>query len=171
MVTAEDIINSALSKIGVRNREVPLTDNQISDSIDELNDMMTQWDSDGIALGYTIISDKDDTITTPDWSHAAMKSNLGGRLAPAFGQSISGTLGAQIINDFKSLQDRVTETPEIYFPDTLPVGSGNNIDNFSVRSNFFVDESYDDILTGNDQLLQDDEGDQLEQDRSIEGDG
>lgn len=171
MATAEDIIKAALSKIGVRNSEVPLTDNQINDAISELNDMMTKWDADGIALGYTIVSKKTDPITTPDWSHGAMKSSLGARSLSEYGKDLTADFAAVVSENFKSIKDRTIDVPDVYFPDTLPIGSGNNIDNFSIRSNFYEDESFDDILSGNGESLRDDEGDQLEQDRSIESNG
>lgn len=162
--SASDIIKAALSKIGVRNAEVALTSTQITDAISELNDMLTQWDSTSLPLGYTIISAGEDIVTTPDWSHGAIKSSLAARLAPEYGKEISITLGAQILADFRALELRIIEAPEVFFPDTLPLGSGNQIDNFRNQNNFFNDDNHDDILTANGDNLLDGEGERLERD-------
>lgn len=166
--SASDIIKAALSKIGVRNSEVALTTTQINDAISELNDMLTQWDSTSLPLGYTIISNGADIVTTPDWSHGAIKSNLAARLAPEYGKEISITLGAQILADFKNLQLRIIEAPEVFFPDTLPIGSGNQINDFRNESNFYNDDNHDDLLTANGDNLLDGEGERLEQDLTEE---
>ena len=167
-VSANDIIKPALSKIGVRNSEVALTATQTTDAIAELNDMMTQWDSTSLPLGYTIVSKGTDIITTPDWSHGAMKSNLSARLAPEYGKEISPTLGAQILSDFNALLLRIVEAPEVFFPDTLPLGSGNQRNESRNQNNFYNDDNHDDLLTANGDNLLSGEGERLEQDLTEE---
>ncbi len=160
-ITALDIINRSLSKIGVKSAGITLTDDEISDSISELNDMMTELDASGIKLGYTIISSSTDEITTPDWTWGAIRSNLAIRLAPEYGAAISQALVTQAIDGYNTILQRTVTIERVQFPTTLPIGAGNEYWNYE---RFFTDEYYNDILTGSHQTLATDENINIQED-------
>jgi len=163
MKTAIEIINRAASKIGVKRAGVPLTDDEINDAISELNDMMTETDAVGIALGYTIVSNPDDEITTPDWSWGAMAANLGVRFAPDFDVSPTQALAQQAHASWKIVLSRTIQLGPVNFPTTLPVGSGNQGGD-SNSNRFFGDEYSDDLLTGSGDTLADTEDINIQED-------
>ena len=166
MTTALTVIEKALSKIGVRSREISLTSNEISDAIEDLNDMMYEWDADGINLGYTTITSSSDTVTTPDWSMGAIKSNLAIRLAPDYDKQVSNALVVSAQQGYETLINRSIELDNVDFPDTLAKGSGNtNVVSYTNR--FFITNNENELTTGVDflddevsDILLDDEGDE-----------
>ena len=50
----------------------------------ELNDMMLEWNVDGIFVNYTEVSEVSDTNTAFRWAWGAMKSFLGIRLCSEY---------------------------------------------------------------------------------------
>lgn len=144
MTTALTVIQKALSKIGVRSREVDLTTDEISDAIDELNDMMYEWDADGLNLGYTTVTASTDTVTTPDWSMGCIKNNLAIRLAPDFGGEVTQALIHLADMGYETIVNRNVSLDNVDFPDTLPIGSGNT--EVSVYSNIYYTTNNDDEL-------------------------
>ncbi len=160
-ITALDIIERSLSKIGVKRSGVSLTDDEISDSISELNDMMTELDASGTKLGYTIISSSSDEITTPDWTWGAMRSNLAIRLAPEFDAVITQALAVQASDGYNAILKRTVTIDRVQFPDTLPIGAGNEYWNYE---RFFKNDYDNDILTGSHQTLSTDENINLKKD-------
>lgn len=158
---AIDIINRAMSKIGVKRPGIPLEDDDISDAIAELNDMMTEIDASGTKLGYTIVSFQDDDITTPDWSYGAIRANLAIRLAPDYDTVVSPALAQQAAESWKIVLKRTVEIGETNFPDTLPVGQGNEYWNYQ---RFFVDEYRNDLMTGSGGTLADAENINIQED-------
>jgi len=171
MATAKDAIQSAARLIRVKTAGIDLTDEELDDGVELLNDLMFKWDSDNIRIGFTELTSPDDELTVPRWSLSAIKSNLSARMAPEYGKVIGIELAAQIQNDFVTLRQRVTEAFQTYFPDTLPVGSGNQINNTRNQPKFFTDESWDDLYYANDSNMQDDRERQLEQNRDTTQNG
>ena len=85
MATAADVIQKALGLILVRQSESPLRPDEYADGIETLNDLMTSWESAGLPLGYTIVSNISDEVTVPAYALLAIKQNLAISLAPEFG--------------------------------------------------------------------------------------
>ncbi len=145
MKTALDIINRAASKIGVKRAGSPLEDDEITDAISELNNMMLELDASGTKLGYTVVSDSSDEITTPDWSYGAIEGQLAIRLAPEYEVSISQELAAQASASWNTVLKRTVSIGHVQFPSTLPIGSGNQ---YYYWQRFFLDGYANDLETG-----------------------
>ncbi len=152
MRTALQIINRAAAKIGVKRAGVDLTDDEINDAIDELNDMMLEIDAAGTALNYTIVSSKTDLITTPDWTYGAMSSQLGIRIAPEYEVSVSGELATQANESWKIVLKRTEELNSVNFPTTMPIGAGNE---YWDNERFYTNEYADDLQTASGGTLAD----------------
>lgn len=152
MTTALKIINRALQKLGVKKAGVPLTDDEVSDAIIELNDLMLELDADGTKLNYTVISDSSDIITAPDWSYSYMTSNLAVRLAPDFDISASAELVAQATTAELVVIKRTSEIGPVVYPNTLPIGSGNES---MYDERFFIETNKYDLETGSGDQLSD----------------
>lgn len=163
MKTAIEIINRAASKIGVKRSGVPLTPDEITDFISEMNNMMTEADAGGTKLGYTIVSSQADEITTPDWTFGAMESNLAVRSAPDYDAQVSQALALQANESWKIVLHRTVELGTVNFPDILPIGGGNRR-NGGTTNRFFTNEYADDLITGSGETLADTEDLNIQED-------
>jgi len=146
METADTVIKSALQEILVQAVESPLQPSEYQDGILYLNRMMNALAVKGINVGYTQISTLGDDITVPDGALDAIVANLAVRLFPQF--SAPGTpinpLLIQAANDGMGVLRHLAITmPVALFPDTLPIGSGNEDD---VLTEKFYSASEEELL-------------------------
>ena len=163
MATALQVINGALQKIQVKTAGVDLQDNEIDDAIPVLNDMMLALDRSGIRLNYTIVTDKSDDITSPDWSIGFIKAAFAIMVAPEYGAIVSAELRDQF-NEMKSLVlNSIVSIIQPILPSTLPTGAGHGTcsNGSYYNSRYFYNTQINDILFGNGQNMEDDEGVQL----------
>lgn len=159
---AIDIINPAMSLIGVKIAGVDLTDDEITSAIRTLNNMMTSLDRSGIRLSYSIIEDKDDVITSPDWSFQMMESRLAANLSIEYNKNLTTALAIRIDEDMSIVRNSVVSISQPIFGDTLPTGSGHGQNCGRYNSNYFRNTEANDLLLGNGEKMLDDEGEQLE---------
>lgn len=159
---AIDIINPAFSLIGVKTSGVTLTDEEISDGIRTLNNMMTSLDRSGIRLSYSIIEDQDDAITSPDWAYAMMESRLAANLAIEYQRQLTTALAIRIDEDMSIVRNSVVSISQPTLSDTLPTGAGHGQNCGRYSRNYFGNPDANDLLLGNGEKMLDDEGEQLE---------
>lgn len=148
--TAEEVITSALEEIVVQSSEAPLEPDELQVGIRYLNRMMASFAAKGITLGYTVVTSLGDTITVPDGALDGMVSNLAIRLFPQYsapGTPIDPLLIRAASDGFNSLLDiAITSIGPTAFPDTLPIGSGNEGDVGLTNQHFYAQPD-DPILT------------------------
>lgn len=149
MQTALKVISTAFSLIKVKTAGVDLDDNEIETGIETLNDMMTEQAADGLMLGYSVIEDKNDIVTVPDWSLRAVKTNLAILLAAEFEGQVTPELVSSATQSFTAIKNRSVEIGNVAFPDTLPVGAGNRVGADQNQFNFFPDEDFNDLIFEN----------------------
>ena len=75
MATAQDLINRASTLASVRPADYALTADLNTLYLDLLNDMLQEWENDGINLGLPTLA-ASDTITLPDSDLMAIRYNL-----------------------------------------------------------------------------------------------
>jgi hypothetical protein len=161
MATASTFINAAARSIRVKRTGVDLTDNQINDAIETMNDVMAELDSEGVKLGYSIVLSATDEVTIPDWANAMLKTSLAIRLADDYGRPVSGVLAAKAANSFDAVLRRVVNIGPVSFPSTLPTGQGLGTNAYN-RPNFFPDNDFNDLDSESGQGLADDRGQQID---------
>lgn len=125
MATAENVVTRALNYLLVQSSEQPVQASEFVDSIDTLNDMMTEWAGVGINIGYTLLESPADVVTVPDSTLGAIKFNLAMRLAAEYDATPSQFLSLSADNSFTNLLNQTISVEAACFPDTLPIGSGN----------------------------------------------
>lgn len=150
--TPRQIIRRALAKLGVLASESPITDQEMTDALDQLHDMMLQWDSQGINLGYQIPSGFDETSGLPDWSLGAVKSNLAIRLAPEFGRPIDAGLANESTLTFTALLSRAIQLGPVEYPNILPIGDTQSVPN---EQKYYRNTARDDLLGDRDAVSTD----------------
>jgi hypothetical protein len=142
METAADVIKSALQEILVQASEAPIQADEAQTAIKYLNRMMSKLAASGINLGYTRVSNLGDPITVPDGAIDGMVSNLAVRLFPQF--SSPGTQIDQILvmaarDGMDTLEQLGVNIGPTSYPDTMPIGSGNEWDR-SWGNHFYTDD-------------------------------
>lgn len=120
MATASDIIKGALRKLGIRESETAISDPEMQDALDDLNDL-------GSDKGlFSPVENPSDTIRVPRKLEGALKMVLAEKVIVDYADI---PLTPQLQKQFSEAWDdiwRVTNgTIEVNFPNTLPLGSGN----------------------------------------------
>lgn len=139
--TAGTVIKSALQEILVQASEAPLEPAEVSDAITYLNRMMAKYSSMGISLGYTAVTAISDTITVNDGAIDGMVANLAVRMHPQF--SAPGTpIPIALVQSAKDGLDvmrmiAIDSIGPTAYPDTLPIGSGNESRTFGCTNHFY----------------------------------
>lgn len=148
--TANDIIKSALQEILVQASESPIEADEAQDAIRYLNRMMAKYAAQGINLGYTAVSSLGDAITVSDGALDGMSKNLAISLFPQFaapGTPINPLLIQQASEGLDTMRMLALDSigPSFY-PDTLPIGSGNESDTAYNNEHFYTEPS-DEVLS------------------------
>lgn len=123
-------VEKSFSKIGLASYVYDLTADQLQEALDALDSMMATWDSTGIRVGWSIPnadgeSSLDDEVNVPYYAREPIFYQLGLRLAPNFGKTLSPEF-RQAARDAMVALERQNAQPVAYqFPDTLPSGAGN----------------------------------------------
>lgn len=137
MTTIRVIVQDAFEEIGVKTAEVALTDDELQSGIRRCNDMLLEWDDIGIITGYTEVLNGDDTVNVARSAIAAVKYNLAVRLAPSFTKLVTPALGALSSTTRDTLMASNASIGEVAYPDSLPLGSGNECNDYDTNTRFF----------------------------------
>jgi hypothetical protein len=126
MATARDVIYRALSYNLNRQAEADIDEDELSDGIAVLNDMMTQLESDDCYLGYTYVTDAADTVTVAPGVLLGITQNLAVQLAPMFGGKVSPGLERNAASSMQSLLSFGISRPSFSYSRSMPRGAGRN---------------------------------------------
>ena len=143
--TAGSLVTDALSEAFINASEQPTEAVDMSRGIRYLNRMMTELDSKGVALGYTVVSSPDDSITVPDGAINGMIFNLAMKLANSYGEQVSMDLREGADSGLDTLYQLGVTIEQTQYGGTTPVGSGNEGD--QTNDNHFYPEVTSDMLT------------------------
>ena len=127
--TVLDIVTGALQLLEIRVAESGVTPSEGVDGLAALNDMMNEWNVDGIDVGYETLDDTADEVFVQLGSIGAMKANLAIYIAAEYGRTPSATLERRARRSKNSLRAAIPLDPS-QLPDTLPIGSGNEDNRF-----------------------------------------
>jgi len=137
MATAADIIRGALRKIQILGSESPIEDDEIADGLEDLNDWGTELEASTLQLGFVPVASPGDTVNIPAQAVGMYKNNLAIYMAGEYGAPVTQTL----VKSARDSMDRalITFAPviNVEFPDTLPIGSGNECDLIIEDQRFF----------------------------------
>lgn len=125
MTTVLQIVNAAAERIGVKTAEIPLEAADYQVILEELNDMLSEWADSNITPTFTEVSNSTDTVNIERDAVGAVKANLAVRLAPIFLRPVTMELANSAMTTYNRLLASTVFIGEVAYPDTLPVGSGN----------------------------------------------
>lgn len=137
MTTMLEVVEDAFEEIAVKTAEVSLESDELQAGIRRCNDMLTEWDDQGIIVGYNPVLNGSDTLEVDRNAIGAIKLKLAIRLAPSFQKPVTIILNQNANEAFDRLLASSSNIGPVAFPDTLPLGSGNYCPSESVDARFF----------------------------------
>ena len=105
-----------------------------------MNNYMAELDAQGIQLGYTVVTDLGDTVTIPTGALRGLIANMAIEVAPDYNGVISGGLQKAARDGFNTMRMLGQSMGKTRFPCTLPVGSGNEDNDFGMNGHFYPDQ-------------------------------
>jgi len=138
MTTAAQATTAILEEILVHGAESDLEGVEFQDAVFAMNNYMFELAADGVNLGYTEVVDLGDLITINNGAINGMIKNVAQEMINQFGAVVaSGELARQAARGLKIMTKIAVTIPAQVFPDTLPIGSGNECD---TNIHFYGDE-------------------------------
>lgn len=144
MTTAAQVLKASLQELLVQDVEAPLEPSEYQDAIFYLNNFMFNLDAEGIALGFTEVENLGDEITVPPGAIQGIIKNLAVLLAPMFDVTLPQELFVQADVSMRTLEQLGVSNGAMAFPSTLPIGSGNEKNNYN--NHHYYRGTGDDIL-------------------------
>lgn len=102
-MTILELITGALRKLNVINEVETPSAEQGAKCLEALNDMLEQWEEDGIKLQYFRQSATSATFPCPDYTIAGVRAALAIRVAGDFGAIVSTELAAEYDSGFSTI--------------------------------------------------------------------
>lgn len=88
MSAVADTVRAALLILRVQPANQPVKAVDMADGIDALNNLMTRWEADGVAMGWRNVSSPSDELPVPPEAVEAVRYNLALRLRSTFGADL-----------------------------------------------------------------------------------
>lgn len=156
--TKRELVTNAFEEIGLANYVFDLQPEQLQAGLRRLDNMMATWNSRGLRLGYPLPdspggSDLDQDSNITDEAIEAVVGNLGVRLAPMMGKTVSPDTKAAARSAYVALLNRRTNTLEKRIDvNAIPGGQGGKYWRFN--SDPFLAQAERGITTGPDDVLE-----------------
>jgi len=145
MATVAQVAKASLQRILVQASEADLEPDEFQDYIFALNNYMLALDADGVALGYTQVSNLGDTVTVPVGALRGLIANVAIEVAPDYDGKVTNALIAAAADGLKVMRKLGQHIVTTQYPNTLPIGSGNQGPG-SFRDNHFFPDLEAEIL-------------------------
>ena len=143
--SAGDIIKDSLGEVTLYGAEATIESVDAQLAIRYMNRMMAAFDADGIDLGYTEVSGLADEVTVPAGAMNGVVTQLAIMLWNQFSEDgIPPDLVARGVSGKNTMRNITVTVGASEYPDTLPVGSGNEGDGTYI--NHFYPDLQDTIL-------------------------
>lgn len=129
-------VESAAEEIGVKTAEITLESADAQVILSRMNDMLFEWRYLELTPRFEELLNLQQDVAIDPEANGAVKYNLALRIAPAFQRIISPDL-RDLANTSRSTLEIITFTPiMVDYPDSLPIGSGNECNRNNSRRFF-----------------------------------
>jgi hypothetical protein len=147
-------VEASLEEIGLASYVFDLSPQQIESAVRRLDAQMASWNALGIRVGYPLPGSPQDTglddeTNVPDSAYEAIITNLGIKLAPSYGKTVSADTKATAKRTYDTLLSRAAMPMEMQLPASMPRGAGAK-----AYDDPFVDNPEEPILAGRDGPLE-----------------
>ena len=154
--TKRQFVEQAFEEIGLASYTFDLSPAQLESAMRRMDTMMATWNAKGIRLGYPIPSspensDLDQETNVPDSANEAIYLNLGIRLAPGYGKTVSPDTKVSARAAYEAILSKAAMPVEQQLPSTLPAGAGNKPWRYD---NPYLQDPVDPLLAGEDGEIQ-----------------
>lgn len=131
MAQVQDIVRDALGHLRVIDANAPVKPIDMRDAIRALNLMVRRWEADGLALGWSDVSEPTDVLPLPPETEEAVGYNLALRLRARYGVQIDPDIVALASAGLSALQrDRIVEMPLVLDRAFAPCGYNIRTDGY-----------------------------------------
>jgi len=147
-------VEASLEEIGLASYVFDLSPQQVESAVRRLDAQMASWNALGIRVGYPLPGSPQDTglddeTNVPDAAYEAIITNLGIKLAPSYGKTVSPDTKATAKRTYDTLLSRAAMPMEMQLPASMPRGAGAK-----AYDDPFVDTPEEPILAGRDGQLE-----------------
>jgi hypothetical protein len=147
-------VEASLEEIGLASYVFDLSPQQVESAVRRLDAQMASWNALGIRVGYPLPGSPQDTglddeTNVPDAAYEAIITNLGIKLAPSYGKTVSADTKATAKRTYDTLLSRAAMPMEMQLPASMPRGAGAK-----AYDDPFVDNPEEPILAGRDGPLE-----------------
>lgn len=141
---ASTAVTRALFFNGASSVVQPAQPEQLNETFTELQNMLAEWVELRIELNITVPTKTTDEIGNPGWSNSAIELILSVRSAPIFNKEAPRLTKVRAASQWTQLLTRALPFPLPEFPDTLPIGTGNQR---GTKSRTYYPEASDETQT------------------------
>jgi len=152
MANAGQVVKAILQEILTQATEADLEPSEIQDTIFAMNNYMTAEAVNGIDLGYTVVSSVSDEITVPAGALQGIIANMAIVMAPQFDAEITASLAEKARTGLNAMRKLGITLNPMSFPNTLPVGAGNEGDQYT-QDHFFTGPDTSILTEGDNTIL------------------
>jgi len=160
MSTAKSIIDRAAMYISVKRQGIDLTAEEYAAALDTLNDFLLELQARNIKFPLTIVADINDDVGEWDWTRSYIKTQLAMRMAMEYTVEIPGALLKMAKEAKRSVYANLTDLSDVAKPDTLPVGSGNEMVGYG-NDQFYQNNYKGKLKTASGMVLDDEQGEAI----------
>lgn len=112
MTTVAKLVTRALRMIQVVDPMQSVKPQDMAGGIETLNAMMARWEADGLALGWSPVSNPSQDVPLPPEAETAVAANLAIELSPEYGTEPAPLLVRMATNEHADLlRDQMVATP------------------------------------------------------------
>jgi hypothetical protein len=121
---------------GITSKPTPVEEQT---ALNRLNGLLLDWENKGLLLGWNVgAGDTSDDSGLPDWAYEAVITNLALKILPLYGKVATKDQRDEAGDSYQSITLNCINNME--YPDTMPVGAGNQRYGYSSRR-FFVESN------------------------------
>lgn len=140
MATVAQVAKASLQAILVQASEAPLEADEYQDFIFAMNNYMSSLAAKGINLGYTAVSTLADEVTVPPGALTGLIANMAFQSVPYYGGVVTAELAATAREGMQAMRQLGQVLTPTRLPSTLPVGSGNEDNQFGNGLHFYPED-------------------------------
>ena len=137
MATVAQVAKASLQAILVQASEAPLEADEYQDFIFAMNNYMNSLAAKGLNLGYTAVSDLGDEVTVPAGALTGIIANMAIQSVPYYGGVVTPELALTAREGMQAMRHLGQIIIPTRLPNTLPVGSGNEDNQFGNGLHFY----------------------------------
>jgi|GEM_PF-2049356 len=143
MTTALKIIKAGFRKATINSGYKPLNATETADALEILNDLIIQWNSQGILTGINPVTSLDTDLFEPRYATRAIKLQVGGEICVEFGKQITQGFAAIAASSWNAMLTVSQPGQDVEYPENMPIGTGNYQDCEDDYYSFFPQNTID----------------------------